>query len=237
VDHKLEVIRDEMEQTRSSLADKLEALESEFRGTVEGATTAVANTVEAVEQTVENVKDSVKETVETVKDTFNVRRQVERYPWAMFGGAFLVGSLMGGLLGRSHRRRRESAPAETPSPTPPEPARNGGYRNGSAKKQSQEAKESDEGGPFRSSFEAIKGLAVGTLMGTLRDVLVNAVPSNLADDLAGVVDDLTTRLGGKPLRHAEETDEHDKASEGETHHDGSEPAEMGRPLGATRWSR
>jgi ElaB/YqjD/DUF883 family membrane-anchored ribosome-binding protein len=226
-----------MEQTRSSLAGKLEALESEFRGTVEGATSAVANTVEAVEQTVENVKDSVKETVETVKDTFNVRRQVERHPWAMFGGAVLVGSLMGGLLGRSHRRRRQSAVTEMPSLTPPEPARNGGYRNGAAKKTSQEAKESDEGGPFRSSFEALKGLAVGTLMGTLRDVLVKAVPSNLASDLAGVVDNLTTTLGGKPLRSSEETDEHEDASQGETHHEGPEPAEVGRPLGATRWSR
>jgi len=225
-----------MEQTRSSLAGKLEALESEFRGTVEGATSAVANTVETVEKTVENVKESVKETVETVKDTFNVRRQVERHPWAMFGGAFLVGSLLGGLLGRSHRRRRQSAPAETPSPTPPEPARNGGYRNGATKKQSQEAKESDEGGPFHSAFESVKGLAVGTLMGTLRDVLVNAVPSNLADDLAGVVDNLTTRLGGKTLPRSEETDEPDNASEGETHHDGPKPAEVGRPLGATRWS-
>jgi len=230
------VIRDEMEQTRSSLADKLEALESEFRGTVEGATSAVANTVETVEKTVENVKESVKETVDTVKDTFNVRRQVERHPWAMFGGAFLVGSLMGGLLGRSHQRRRQSTAAGTPTPTPPEPDRTGGYRNGSAKKQSQEAKESDEGGPFRSSFEAIKGLAVGTLMSTLRDVLVNAVPSNLASDLAGVVDNLTTRLGGKPLRSSEESNEHDNASEGATHHDESEPAEMGRSLGATRWS-
>jgi len=41
VDSELEVIRDEMEETRANLANKLEALETQVRETVSGASEAV----------------------------------------------------------------------------------------------------------------------------------------------------------------------------------------------------
>jgi len=233
VDNELEVIRTEMEETRSSLADKLEALESEFRGTVEGATSAVTNTVESVQETVATVKDAVQETVESVKETLDVRKHVERHPWAMFGGAVAVGCFAGFLLGprRSSRRAAEA----TPPPPPQPPTRNGtGHRNGAAKKPSSTT---EEPGVVQSTFQALRGLAVGTLMGVLREVLTNAVPSSLAPDLAGVVDDLTTKLGGKPLRRSEDSDQPEAATQGATPDDESDSTEMGRPLGAARWSR
>jgi len=235
VDNELEVIRNEMEHTRSSLADKLEALESEFRGTVEGA----SNAVESVQEAVANVKESVQETVETVKETFNVSKHVERHPWAMFGGAFMLGCFAGAMLGRSRRprtSRSEDRPAFVAEPAQQPVARNGhGSRNGASKKETETSTE--EPGPFQPVLQSLKGLAVGTLMGVLRDTIVNAAPSNLAPDLARVVDDMTTRLGGKTLRRSEETNENDTGSEGENDHVGTDPAEVGRPLGATRWSR
>lgn len=234
MDKELEVIRHQMEQTRSSLADKIEALESEVRGIVEGATSAVANTVETVQETVENVKEGVQDAVESVKETFNVRKHVERHPWAMFSGAFMVGCLAGTLLGRSRKPARTAAVAETAKGPA---ARNGhGHRNGASRKATKAAATEEESGPLHSSLKALKSLAIGTLMGTLRDVIVKAAPSNLVSDLAGVVDDMTTRLGGKTLRRSEETNE-TGTEEGETHDVGSDAAEMGRPLGADRWSR
>lgn len=235
MDHELEVIRTQMEHTRSSLADKIEALETEFRGTVEGATNAVSNTVESVQETVANVKESVQETVETVKESLDVRRHVERHPWAMFGGAMLVGCFAGMLVGRRRSRKPAPEPAPAPAAAPSrEPAvhGNGTYRNGSAPKDSAE-----EEGLLGSSLSAIKGLAVGTLMGVLRDVLVNAVPTNLAPELAGVVDDMTTRLGGTPLQRTDDTNDVAAVSPEESSRVQSEPAKVGRPLGATRWSR
>jgi len=232
VDNELEVIRNEMEETRSSLADKLEALESEFRGTVEGATSAVANTVEAVQETVATVKETVQETVESVKETLDIRKHVERHPWAMFGGACALGCLAGFLLGP---RRRSRPPAEAAPSAPPIPTRNGaGHRNGAAQKTSART---EEPGVVESTFQELRGLAVGTLMSVLREVLSSAVPSSLAPDLAGVVDDLTTKLGGKPLRRSETADQQDAATQGVTPHDESDSTEMDRPLGATRWSR
>jgi len=231
VDNELEVIRHQMEHTRSSLADKIEALETEFRGTVEGATSAVANTVETVQETVANVKESVQETVETVRESLDVRKHVERHPWAMFGGAVAVGWVAGYMFGGRGSRRPKPAEA-TPPPLPT--VRNGAeYRNGASRKA---AAADEESGPLHSSFQALKGLAVGTLMGVLRDVLVQAVPSNLASDLAGVVDDMTTKLGGKPLRRNDDANE-SGPGEGEAHHDESSTSEVGRSVGATRWSR
>jgi len=233
VDKELEVIRHQMEHTRSSLADKIEALETEFRGTVEGATSAVANTVETVQETVATVKESVEETVETVRESLDVRKHVERHPWAMFGGAVAVGCVAGYVFGGRGASQPEPVEA-TPPPQPLPTARNGAEkRNGASRKA---ADTEEESGPLHSSFQALKGLAIGTLMGVLRDVLVQAVPSNLASDLAGVVDDMTTKLGGKPLRRPDEANE-SGPGEGEAHHDESTATEMGRSMGATRWSR
>jgi ElaB/YqjD/DUF883 family membrane-anchored ribosome-binding protein len=225
VDNELEVIRNQMESTRSNLADKLEALEGELRGTVEGAT----NAVETVQETVENVTETVKETVESVRETLNVRKHVERHPWAMFGGAVLLGCIAGGLLGR--RRSRKAEPTPAPAFTPQAQSENG-YRNGYSKK---EKPAEEEPGPLASGLQAIKGLALGTLMGTLRDVLVQAVPSTLANELVGVVDNMTTRLGGKPLRRSDEDKTPETVAEAETHHE-SDYSEVGRPMGSTRWS-
>jgi ElaB/YqjD/DUF883 family membrane-anchored ribosome-binding protein len=251
VDKELDVIRNQMEQTRSSLADKLEALENQVRGTVEDATSAVTNTVETVQETVENVKEGVQEAVgsvvDTVKDTFNVRKHVERHPWAMVGGAVMLGAFAGMLVNRRSRRRRPAAPAavETVGDVPVRPApghRNGhghgnGHHGASRKAAKAASTQTGEPGPFQSSLKSLKGLAIGTLMGVLRDVLVDAVPSNLAPELSRVVDDMTTKLGGKTLRSFRETDEAHTGQEGSTENVGSDSPEMGRPMGATRWSR
>jgi len=243
VDNELEVIRTQMEQTRSSLAGKLEALESEFRDTVEGATSAVetvqetvANVKDSVQETVESVKETVQETVETVKETLDIRRQVARHPWAMFGGAVMAGCFAGFLVGGRRKSSKPAAVAETGKESTP--LRNGsGHRNGAARKTGETPSSSEESGLLQSGARMLKGLAVGTVMSVLRDVLVEAVPSDLAADVARAVDDVTTRLGGKPLRRDDESNESGNESEGDTPHGESESTEMGRPVGTARWAR
>jgi len=229
VDNELEVIRTEMEQTRSNLADKLEALESEFRGAVEGTTSAVANTVETVQETVENVKESVQETVASVKETLNVRKQVERHPWAMFGGAVLVGCFAGSLLGRRSSRKR------TETTTVPEGRKEVAPPVGNGNGRSRKAPPEEEGA-LQSTLKTIKGLAIGTLMGALRDVLEKAAPASLTSDLANVVDDMTTKLGGTLRPRTQETPEPEEREE-ELHHGDTGAAEVGRSMGTARWSR
>jgi len=208
VDDELDVIRNQMEETRASLAGKLEALEDQLKGTVEGATNTVSDTVE-----------SVKDTVETVKETLNVRRHVQRRPWLMVGGAVALGYL-GGCLILPRRRKtagsKRSAlpPASSGSPTPATNGHNGHRRNG-AKRHAARAEPSravppprpappKEEGPLQDALKKLSGVAVGGLMGVMRRMVNQVVPEAYAPDATRLVDQVTTKLGGKPLPPGQE---------------------------------
>src|SRR5271165_3407875 len=88
-------MREEIDCTRSDMADKLEALEDRVRGTVQSA-----------QETVEDSIQTAKDTVATVKRNFDIKYQVEQHPWAMVGGCFVVGLALGGLFLGARRRYR-----------------------------------------------------------------------------------------------------------------------------------
>jgi len=71
-DRELEVIRSQMDRTRSSLAEKIGALESQVSDTVGGVTTAVEtvkDTVTGVTEAVSNVTEKVTDTVQHLTST------------------------------------------------------------------------------------------------------------------------------------------------------------------------
>jgi len=114
-----EVIKQQMEARRTSLAEKLEALETQVAESVQEVTNVVSTVTDVVQDTVESVKDTVQdtvqtvtgsvqntvdsvkdslqETVESVKETFDFAQHMERHPLIMMAGAFGVGFL-GGCL-------------------------------------------------------------------------------------------------------------------------------------------
>jgi ElaB/YqjD/DUF883 family membrane-anchored ribosome-binding protein len=102
--HETEVIRQEMEGTRASLAEKLEQLEHQVTEKVQAATTTVADTVESVTSTVDSVKQSFTGTVDAVKQSLDLERHARQHPWMLVGGAFAVGLIGGHMLGGSRRR-------------------------------------------------------------------------------------------------------------------------------------
>jgi len=116
VDRELEVIRDDMEQTRANLADKLGALENQVRETVSTASETVTSTVEGVKEVV----STVSETVESVTESVNIYKQIEQHPWAAVGISLAAGFVAGQLLGGSSRPYPEPAPREH-YPEPPAP--------------------------------------------------------------------------------------------------------------------
>jgi len=183
VDNELEVIRGQMEETRASLAEKLQALEHEVLGPVEGAAEAVANTVETVQETVENVKD-----------TLDLNKHVQNHPWLMMSGAVAVGYLGGCLIAGPTRRadavaaKMSTASAIPAASTTSEPVREA---NGHA---------AGKKGQLEEWFQSLCGLAVGTLLSVVRDAVTRSLPANMAPEVSSLVDDLTTRLGGRPLR-------------------------------------
>jgi ElaB/YqjD/DUF883 family membrane-anchored ribosome-binding protein len=203
-DNDPEVIRRQMEETRTSLQDKLETLEQQVKETVQGATVAATETVQtvkdAVEETVETVKETVDQTVQSVKKTFDVRHQVHEHPWTMLLGAAAVGFVGGRLIYGS-----EQAPAlplgfEGPGqvePTPSKPHRNGkshpppptdhaGFWSGVA-------------GSYRDELAKVQGLAVGVAASVVREWLTSSAPPALAEQIAEIVDSFTAKLGGKPI--------------------------------------
>ncbi len=207
-----EVIRHQMDETRTNLSEKLEALEQRVVNTVHEASASVNDTIgsvkDAVQDTVQTVKDSVHETVDSVKDTFDVRRQVEARPWTMVAGATALGFLGGYLLMRSR-----SAPVEQRAPIGYHPLAGG---NGAGSYAAPPppitgmaptaAAPKESGGflemlstTFEPELKEMKGLAVGALLGVVRDMVSDSVPENMEGKVEEIINGVTTRLGGKPI--------------------------------------
>jgi ElaB/YqjD/DUF883 family membrane-anchored ribosome-binding protein len=214
VDHELEVIRDEMEATRSSLANKIEALESQVLDTVHSATETVASAVDGAKEVVstvsegaKNVVEKVAETVETVKESLSVSRYVERYPWASMAVAAAAGF---GLAQLIPSRRSGSGDYYEALP----PASSGGYTGStpaapaaSAYQPSTSEPSRQEGSAWSNAlsgvcdqvFHTVEGLAVGSLMGAIKEMVSRSLPQEWQGELNRLVDDTTSRLGGKVI--------------------------------------
>jgi ElaB/YqjD/DUF883 family membrane-anchored ribosome-binding protein len=185
-----EIIRQQIDETRSSLTAKLEALEEQVVGTVQNAKATV-------EETIENVKETVQETVSTVKDTFDIPLQVRRHPWPMVGGCFVLGLVTGAVVGDAQRRRRmpierlasRGQPRMEPDRVPEYPG------DGRAA----EPRIPGLMDRFHEEIDQVKGLAIGLAIGLVRDVIKENVPQ-LGEQLGEVMDSITTKLGGQPAR-------------------------------------
>ena len=225
-DEQPEVIKHQMEEQRASLAEKIEALENRIVQTVEGAREAVADTVETVKDTVsssvETVKDTVSSSVESVKETFDLPAQTQRHPWALFGCSVAAGFAGGWVLFRALDGNRRSAlpppatyhppgtpgstgwasrpqasysngaaavPAPAPPPAPPQPAAESGP-----------SWISELGHKFEPELNKLKGLAIGALVGVVRDMVTRSIPEPAQPQVREMLDNVTTKLGGEPIR-------------------------------------
>jgi len=227
VDSELEVIRDEMELTRASLADKLGALEQQVRETVSGASEAVHSTVEGVKEVV----SSVKETAETVTEQFSLSRQFEQHPWAAFGVSVAAGFAAAYLLDRMtaaaaaavvpkpgetlvppinlqplHSTTAAGAPstASAPSGGDRHPSMLGEMGSKALGKLSDTALDSLEAAlpdvkqVMNTAVQGVSSLAVGALMGFIREMAASHLPREWSGEATKLVDQVTQQLGGKP---------------------------------------
>jgi ElaB/YqjD/DUF883 family membrane-anchored ribosome-binding protein len=177
------VIREQIEETRSSLTEKLETLEGQIRGTVVEAK-------ETVEDTIENVKSTVQDTVQTVKRTFDIEYQVEHHPWAMLGGSVVAGYLVGHFL---NREQNGHVPAQEPPRAEPAPL---GFRSTEAAKPGVVSRILHQ---FHDEIEQVKEMAIGATMGFLRDLVKQSIPQ-LAPQIDKVMNSATSKMGGEPIR-------------------------------------
>jgi ElaB/YqjD/DUF883 family membrane-anchored ribosome-binding protein len=217
MDNEAEVIKLQMEEKREDLTKKLEQLEQQVVDTVQSTTNAVTDTVEnvkeVVQDTVDSVRDSVQDTVDSVKQTFDLRLQVENHPWLMLGGSVAVGFVAGHLLQGLMPALRSSYYNEAlPSPSAGNVPSNGGarsYRFGEEGRQfappsTAEAPEkswlSTLGQQFAPQIDKLKGMAIGTMLGLVRDMVKQALPEELGGKLYEMIDEVTEKMGGEPFK-------------------------------------
>jgi hypothetical protein len=170
-----EVIRQQMEETKSQLTGKLESLESQVSNTVQTTGSAVNATVEAVQETVETVTGAVQDAVQSVTNAFHMERQFQRNPWLVLGGAAVLGYAAADLLTGGKRRfiqTNDSTPVPlstskeqldgTPAavPTTTVAAITAAYESGQAS----------------SLWNQLRGVAINTLMGVVQNVAAGTVP-------------------------------------------------------------
>lgn len=204
-------MRQEIDSTRSAMADKLEALEDRVMDTVHSAQETVKESIqiakETVGETVETVKTSVRESVATVKRTFDIKHQVEQHPWVMVGGCFCVGLALGGLFlgARRGSRQLSNRPAGNGTPLAGSPRSeqrgNDSFDNVAPPPQSQSMSANRPGffDQFHEEIDQVKGIAIGFVMGLTRDSIKDAVPQ-LASQIDDVMNSITTKLGSKPVQ-------------------------------------
>jgi ElaB/YqjD/DUF883 family membrane-anchored ribosome-binding protein len=216
-----EMIRKQMEDTRSSLSDKLEALEQKVADKVEPVADAVERTTEAVAETAETVKETVqavtgqvKETMHSMASALDIRRHTEKHPWIVFGVAATVGCLAGSILGRRAQRRQVVSSAQ------PRSRHNGRGGDGAAHhpewgvaKRSRGAGKPQTETLFSQELRQLKGLAISSLLGFVRDLARRAVPGAIGEKIAEELDGFTTRLGAQPLKSPVIDMEKDQSSE------------------------
>ena len=193
-----DAMRQEIDCTRSAMADKLEALEDRVMGTVQGA-----------QETVENSIQLAKDTVATVKRNFDIKYQVEQHPWAMVGGCFIAGLALGGLFPRVRRRSRQAPdrlagnedPRAGSSRLIAEQRSNGSFGNAASPPRLRPMSTDRPAffGQFQEEIDKVKGMAIGYAMGLARDSIKDAVPQ-LASQIDDVMNSVTTKLGSKPVQ-------------------------------------
>jgi len=217
-----DVIRQEIDVTRESLTEKLDLLEGQVKDavstvtdTIETVKNSVESTVETVRSGVENTVDSVKtslsDTVDSVKESFDLSRQVDRHPWGAVGCSLLAGVAAGYLLGGSRQRRAsysQGIPGMEyliPGYQPARPAE--APRQEVAQERSHAAFMPTLLGALEGELDKIKQTAIGALIGIARDALKESLPPSLAENVSEIMDGVTRRVGGEPIRgHVLETE-------------------------------
>lgn len=212
---KLEKLEEKISGTVDTVSDTVATVTESVESVKDSIQETVSAVTDTVQNTVQSVTSSVGETVETVKESvasfLDVPAHVRNHPWLMFGGSVLAGFLGGRMI--LPRTREKStpqaptyaassvaghAPAYTP---PPEPRRE--ERRPEAREAPEAHGESWVGRlaqQFAPQLNHLKGLAIGALLGTVRDMAEKAVPETLRREVTDVINGFTSDLGGQVIR-------------------------------------
>ena len=187
-----EVIRQQMEETKSQLTNKLESLEHQVSETVQSTGSAVTATVGAVQETVETVTGAVQDALHSVGKAFDLQHHMETHPWLVLGGSVVLGYMAADLLEASARSGQWPGPAVKPNPAMGNP----GYRNGNAAGFAASAAASArQAGAANSPWHQLTTAATAAVIGIIEDAASRVVPE--------VMDYLNRKSAGAQSRDTE----------------------------------
>ncbi len=223
-------VRDTVQDATSAVADSVQNATSTVNETIESVRSVVDSVKDSVQGTVESVKDTVQGTVDSVKETmsdtvegvrqtFDLHRQMDNHPYLMVGGAVVVGFMAGRIL-TPHTVRTVGRAAESFGPTFNRFAQSAASNLGAAASTAASVGSvAAAAGGWASTLETmfgpeiakVKELAIGTLLGVVRDMAVQAAPEKMAPQVREIIDGFTTKLGGKlvegPILETQSSDE------------------------------
>ena len=162
-----EVMRQQIEETKSQLWEKLDTLETQVSEAVQSTSTAVSETVASVQETVANVTDTVQESVQSVSNAFDLPLQVERHPWLAVGGSFVLGYLTCELLNAPAKEFENDPRTEQPSGSSV-PLQNGDGHHAIERAQETSSKS--------VVWAEMRGMLTGALMGVVSTMISQGVP-------------------------------------------------------------
>jgi len=234
MDNEEVAIRQKLDSAKGSLTGKLEILEEQVVETVQQVSEPVEETANAVKETVETVKDTVEETAEAVKDSvkdgieavrhwFDFSDHVRKRPLLMMAGAMGAGMCLEMVLGNGSASGVESSKASSPD----------GHQR------SREKRVTSSTGPswlerFGPEIGKLKSMALSAVLGAVKQMIVQAVPQNLKEGVRTLIDNAQRKMG---IDSDPEPNPNPEA-QGDRNGGNSKrnQTEVGRPMGATRWS-
>jgi hypothetical protein len=181
-----ESIRQQMQETKAHLSEQLESLELQVSDTVQSTGAAVNSTLSAIEGAVHSVSNA-----------FDLRRQIDRHPWLVLGGAVAVGYLAV-TLWEGAAKKRQQIP-NRPS-LPSREANNAHQENAppiveSTANAPAAARESTR---ENSSWHQLRDMAIGSVIAMVPEIASHVVPrimDQLFDNREGVRADSSENNG------------------------------------------
>jgi len=223
------MIHDEMEQTRANLADKLGALENQVRSTVSSASEAVTSTVEGVKDVVGSVSETVGDVTDALNFPKQIEEHPWVAIGIALAAGCTLGYLLSGSSRPEPRYEPRSEPLPEPPrpqpmpdlhfqqvtptpapqvcPTPPAQEKKDEHHEGLLEKAKDLLPDMDKLMPDlkeigNTVISGLGGLAVGSLMGVIREMVAQGLPQEWKGEVNSLVDQVTRQLGGKvqPMR-------------------------------------
>jgi len=182
MDQKSDLIREDIDETRTALTAKLETLEGQIRDKVEMARNSV-------EGTIENVKSTVRK--------FTPRHQIEEHPFVALGGVVAGGFLVGRALNAPRQDVRKTSPYRTEklisppfSPTAP------------SEREKKSTLLSQLGETFGDEIQLVKGMALGAIFKGIKDLAKRSFPQ-IEDNIELVINSAMKKFDIPEVTHSD----------------------------------